>query len=290
MKTCSVLLGLYILLSLLPAHAHGDTFYSGNVRADVVLELDTATGIVTALGPFGWAISAPMAVRDGQLHWIRRTPCVGDFFQTYFANVDPTTLSFSGEITVTDGGTSVFERWVGGLAFDGSNFLIALGPGSCDPPDHIAAMSVTGELSSLTDLSSFGAEFDLLAVSPSGDLYAIDDLAEDATPTANLYRIQLPATVQLIGTIPHSSTDPNRQYSGMDFSLSGNMWLLEKTGFDTWIMRRIDPATGGVLEDVPLTYTVPPGFRANIFGLAPSPGIAVPVEHTSWGRVKTMYR
>jgi hypothetical protein len=79
------------------------------------------------------------------------------------------------------------------------------------------------------------------------------------------------------------------RYTGLDFTDSGELWLLQRTANVGWTMRRIDPATSVVLEDVPISYDTPYPSVAFV-GLAHAPSPPVPAAAASWGRVKAAYR
>jgi hypothetical protein len=275
------------LLGGAPAIVVGQVFFSGDVHPDHIVRIDGDAATVTSLGNFGWAISGPgMVYKDGTLYWIR----IGACSAIYFANADPQALTFGGEVFLTLGGSPFSGPRGSGLAWDGSTFLIAVGKGTtCTGlTDQLADLSPGGELSSLTDFSSFGVKFDLLAVSPAGEIYALEDEWQSApVGVAHLYRLSRPAALEVIGTIGHAADNSYVRYVGMDFTPTGELWLLESTAYESWRLRRIDNTTAQVLENIPLDYPDVPGNQW-LFGLAfaESP---VQVSPMTWGQIKAIY-
>ena len=279
-----------LLLSASFSLADAQVFYSGNTLRNVIVQIDASNGTVAEVGFPGWFVSGPgMIFRDGEVQYIRRTFCDA----VHLLRVDPQTLAFNGEVPLTLGGTPLDEQDVGGLAWDGSTMLVSHGLLQChdvDAPNQISELAPDGTLSNTLDFAASGVGFDLLAFSPGGELFAVDDLQEEDPPSAALYQLTLPSTVELKGTIGHTDGAVLTAvgHTGMSFDAAGNLWLLERVGIKQWNLLRISTATGQILQTIPLTYPIEIADQ-HVIGLAFTES---PVQKrvTTWGKVKGTYR
>jgi hypothetical protein len=277
---------------MLPATSGADKFYTSDVVFDGFVEIDTDSGTAIHLGsalyPVNGAGGTGVAVEyfGTDILW---THFSFDGFPLRIHRWNPESLAFQGFVDYKQNG-EIVSGAIGGMSWDGSKLLVTIGDPTIRAP-RLADLSLAGEISNVTDFSPHGVtSFDCLAISPGGEILAVEDLRDEAVPTANFYRLARPATLERRGVIPHSPNDPiHVRYMGMDFTDSGDLWLLERTGAWAWVMRRIDPTTGQVLEDVEIDYLQDPRSVA-LIGLAFVTEEPVQIRSTSWGHLKGIYR
>lgn len=272
-------------------------FYSMDIRYDALVEIDTDAGTATQLGWVGYpvvaaaATSFAMEFTDGPVYWTNFAP---DGPPLWLAHVDPMTLTFGGAVEYTIGGSAIEGR-VEDLSWDGATLVAALGIGPNSPrPQSLADVSAAGEVSNLDDFSSFGVYLDRLAISPSGEIFALERGYSDPSQRGTLYRLVRPAGVTVIGEVPHLTGSTAIPFLGMDFDAEGNLWILEEVDATSTqrslVMRRVDPASAAVLEEIPIVYTLmgyPTGLLLDLSYVSEGP---VQILDSSWGRLKDLYR
>lgn len=277
--------------SLRAAPAAAEIFYTFHPSIDALVEINTETGVATNLGFVGGPVTAAggagvaMEYQGGTLSWTNHVfePPV----TFHRATADP--ITYLGSVPCTGG--SPAARRVAGMTWNGSTLLVSyVGCSGC-PASYVGELSPAGVLSNSTDFSAFGVSLDLLASGPDGTLLALQDSPTATPPSGRLVRLQRPvAALEVLGDIPHAAGSPSMiRYTGFDFTDSGALWILQRNDLLAWTMRRIDPSSGAVLQDVPITYDTPYSSAAFV-GLAHVPSPPVPAGTTSWGRLKSTYR
>ena len=286
----SMLLTLAVVAFLVPSGPlQAGMLYSVEVNYDVIVTIDTQTGIVEMVDPDPVApLARARHVHHNGLLYEINTPAGGcpNPTQIFLTTVNPVTSAALSELVPITEGVNLPEFGaVGDMTSIGSTMLVSLRPsancaavGVC----LLADLSPAADLSNVTDFSAFGADMNGLAASSAGTIYALDE--RPASGEADLYRVVRPATYELVGT--HAMTVGGR-YIGMTFNTAGELWALEIT-VSSGTLRRLDPADGQVLASVALSPT-PPIQSSLLGGLSDAP-IPTAVRPASWGKVKVLYR
>lgn len=273
-------------LALLPALASADVLFSFDYHADVLVTVDTdAATISVVAGPVLPSDSrSSLALHGGLLYFYRYTACSNSWLASL--SLDGLTAEFWTAVQL--GGAALVNRVAGGMDSNGSQMYASLTTSCGGKRDQLAQLSTSGVLSNVVDYSSFGVGFDLLAFSPNGDLYALEG---SFGATASIYLVDDTPNVTLIGSHGKTASDNGSGvYTGLTFTPGGRLWVVETVvtgGIPHNNLREIDPATGQILTDVILSYPENPDDL--LTGLAYAPG-GTPVDATSWGRLKTLYR
>jgi hypothetical protein len=296
--TRSTLFVVAIAVSIvLAAPAAAKKFYSMDIRYDSLVEIDTDAGTATQLGWVGFpvvaaaATSFSMELADGPVYWTNFAP---DGPPLWLAHVDPMTLTLGGALEYTLGGSTIEGR-VEDLSWDGTTLVAALGLGPSSPrPRSLADVSAAGEVSNIVDFSSFGVYLDRLAISPSGEIIALERGYSDPSQKGILYRLERPAGLTVIGEVPHLTGSTAIPFLGMDFDADGNLWILEEVEATSTqrslSLRRVETANAAVLEEIPIVYTfmgLSTGLLLDLTYVAEGP---VQNLDSSWGRLKGLYR
>jgi hypothetical protein len=278
-----------LILALGSSPALAAKFYTFHPSIDHLVEIDTATGVATALGFIGGPVTAAggggleMEFVAGTLFW---TGSPGEGVLALDRGT-ATPLDYGGRVPYDTGGAAE-ARQLGGMAWNGSTLVVSYGS-CCGSIHRVGDLSSDGTVTNIADYTAFGVRLNLLAISAAGEMYALEDRRSDPVPTGRLHRVHRPGGIDLVGEVLHNPADPFEvRYAGMDFTDTGELWVLERTRLRTYILRRIDPATAQVIEDVPITYTSP--YSIALVGLAHVPDVPVHSERRTWGRLKDLYR
>ena len=287
-----------LLSSVLPAAAGAQLFYSLDSTYDGPVAIDAAAGTATYLGPAGYTVQAAGGILlsmehvAGQVYWTNATPTDNPLV---LAHMSAPAVAFGGVVEYMEGGSTVQGK-VGDMTWNGSSLLVSIGFGThvLGPrPHNLAELSLTGELTNAVDFLPLGVYLDLLAVSPGGEIYALERSLE-ADQHGILYRLEIPASVTTVGTIAHLPGTIAVEFSGMTFDEDGNLWVMEEVGVSgnqkTYTLRRIDPSNAAVLESLDFVYTAISGSAGNLRDLAWRPEPPTQSISSSWGRVKGAYR
>lgn len=293
-------LGLTVafLAGLLPAAAGAQLFYALDSTYDGPVAIDVAAGTATFLGAAGYPVQAAGGILlsmehvGGQIYWTNATPTD---LPLVLAHMSVPSVAFGGVVDYLQDGSTVQGK-VGDMTWNGSSLLVSIGFGTFHfgpRPHNLAELSLTGELTNVVDFLPLGVYLDLLAVSPGGEIYALERSFE-ADQHGILHRLELPANVTTVGTIPHLPGTIAVEFAGMTFDEDGNLWVMEEVGVNgnqkTYTLRQIDPTNAAVLASVDFVYTAIFSTAGNLRDLAWRPEPPTQATSSSWGRVKGAYR
>lgn len=287
-RALRVLACLWLLFIAVPAQA--DMLFSFDYLEDVLVTVDTNAATISVVGgPVLPSDSrSSMALQGDRLYFYRYTPCLN----TWLADMALDGLSANFWTAVELGGVALTDGVGGGMDSNGSQLFASFGTTCSAKRDQLAELSTTGVLSNVVDYSSFGVGFDLIAFAPNGDLYVLDGSFGGAT--GSLYLADDSPNLTFIGSHAKSPSEGAAGgygvYTGLTFTPTGRLWVVESVivgGIPHNNLREIDPATGSIITDLILSYAAGPTNLLS--GLTHRPD-ATPVDATSWGRLKSLYR
>lgn len=275
--------------------AHAVTFYAIDNYYDALVTIESSTGAVTQFSEIAGMYGTPrLAYLNGTIYALNLSGnCSGSCSAPYLQGVDPVTGATTGLWSMTVGGDPA-NCWIAeALTSDGNQLIVSVNqPPPTDACNgqtkRLAVLSPTGELSNASARVSESADFDHLSMSPSGQLYGIDQVTIDAvTSFGRIYRVALPSTYDVVGDI---ALDPYEGIRGTTFTPDGQLWLLVGTGASNAPRRllRVDPNSGATLEAV--TVQLPAYPQMVLHGLVYVPLDPTPARTHTWGSLKSRYR
>ncbi len=247
------------------------TLYSIDNLNDALVRIDSQSGKVVTIGPTGVGFNlAQMAYLGGYIYAINTVPNCSDPTFVALNKIDPTTGVGLEMTAITIDGVPLDTFVADALTTDGSKLIMSLRDTGepCGGAYRLADLSVTAALTNISEPFSSSADMDNLAVDEAGQVYALDGMFGSPNYRSDFYRVTRPSTYVLLGSHFNAGV---AVYSGTVFTPDGNLWTLERTA-GTATLRRLDPATGQVLQTVPLQTAL------TLRGLALGPS---PVNGTS---------
>lgn len=271
-----------LLLVLAAGPAAAATLYSIDVNTDQLVTIDTATGAITTVGAIGHNFSGvSLAWLGGHLYATTLPPCATTFVD--LVKIDPSTGAKVSQVRVKVGATDLQVSAADGLTAGATTLMISYraASGACGQAHVLADLSTAGAVTNQTDfypVAGVASDMDNLAYDPTtGTLIGQDGVTGGATNPMNFYSVARPSTYALAGSHSVASNDG---YSGTVFTDTGVLYAYLRTAHQ---VRRIDPATGAVLQTIALS----PARTLRGLAYAPQPTPALP---ETWGGVKAIYR
>lgn len=272
-----------LLLPLLAARpAAALTFYSIDVTNDQLVTIDSATGAVTTVGAIGYNfVGAQLAWLGGSLYATNLPQCVNSTID--LVKIDPATGAKISQTRVKVGASDLVASAADGLTANATSLLLSYrgSNGQCGQASILADLSTSGAVTGGVDFyPAFGvaADMDNLAFDPSTNrVLGNDGVTGGSNNPMNLYNVSRPSTYTFLGGHTVASNDG---YTGMVFTNTGALYMYLRVANQ---VRRIDPNTGAVLSSVTLTSSR--ALRGLAFAQA-----ATPVESSTWGHIKAIYR
>ncbi len=164
------LVGVVVVLGgLCCGQGAASVIFSVDVDSNELVRIDTTTSTLQVVGPVGHRMySAAMTFHEGKLCAMVRRNAALPSTGVDLLTIDPNTGAKTSEVIVTlDGAPLLFTE--GLESFEGK-LLMAFPPGAASYSSWaLAEVNTLGEVSNVTDFSSFGADFDVL-VDVGGDL------------------------------------------------------------------------------------------------------------------------
>jgi len=271
------------------------TLYSIDNYYDALVTIETSTGAVTQFSEIAGMYGTPrLAYLNGTIYALNPGGgCSGGCSQPYLQGVDPLTGASTGVWWLTDGGAPANCWYAEALTSDGSKLIAAV---SRPYPDDVcgsqskrlADLGTGGELTNVSGRVSESADFDHIAMAPSGQLHGIDAVSLNATTgVGRIYRVALPSTYDVVGDV---ILEPYEIIRGTTFTPDGQLWMLVGTGASDAPRRllRVDPNSGATLESV--TVQLPGYPQLVLHGLVYVPLDPTPTRTHTWGSLKSRYR
>ncbi len=293
-RFAAAVLSLGLIAAASPA-APALTLYSIDNYNDALVSIETSTGAVTLYSEIAGIFGTPrLAYMNGTIYALNPLGgCSGGCSQPYLQGIDPTTGASTGLWWLTSGGASANCWYAEGLTSDGSRLIASVTRPFPDDTcngrtKRLADLGTGGELSNVSGRVDENADMDHIAMSPAGQLYAIDAVSLSATQlVGRLYRASSLPNYDLVGDIALAVSENVR---GTAFTPDGMLWVLVGTGASDSPRRllRVDASSGATLEAITLQIPTYPQIVLN--GLVYVPLDPTSVPHKTWGALKSRYR
>jgi hypothetical protein len=297
MRPTRIAVSLSLLLLLAAPSARAASFWMVGIdhvpesggSTDFVYSIDTATGILVRQVHPAWNFGVfDIAELGGVIHGEQFGPSCAEREAIWVWSFDLATSAAGYYLPTLDGAVPQQSK-IGGLTSDGSRLFASnrLWTSGCGGFNQVTAFDPGG---TITETWTFPGpvDFERIAFSPDGRLYAIDMVTE-GTRRADLYELDRTAlTATLVGS--HVMTATSSVYRDMAFAWNGELWAIEREA-EGQRLQRIDPVSGALLQTVALpAVPAPPAVAPDrLYGLAAMSG-PTPATPATWGRIKAEYR